>query len=85
MPDTGLTVPGMTEPPRLYDVTITADQDGSHHPGPAGFAVTAQQAASVREASIVSPHMAGQIVSIVTVVSFRVWRGAGLQSRRPST
>jgi hypothetical protein len=23
--DTGLTVPGMTEPPRLYDVTITVD------------------------------------------------------------
>ena len=25
MSDTGLTVPAMTEPPRLYDVTITVD------------------------------------------------------------
>ena len=32
MSDTGLTVPGMTEPPRRYDVTITVDQDGGHHP-----------------------------------------------------
>jgi len=30
MSDTGLTVPGMTEPPRRYDVTITVDQDGGH-------------------------------------------------------
>jgi hypothetical protein len=41
MSDTGLTVPGMTEPPRRYDVTITVDQDGGHHPNPAEFAVAA--------------------------------------------
>jgi hypothetical protein len=34
MSDTGLTVPGMTEPSRRYDVTITVDQDGGHHPDP---------------------------------------------------
>jgi len=68
MSDTGLTVPGMTEPPRRYDVTITVDQDG-HHPNPAAFAVAAQQAASARAASIVSAHTAGQIVSIVTVLA----------------
>jgi hypothetical protein len=34
MSDTGLTVPGMTEPPRRYDVTITVDQDGGHRPNP---------------------------------------------------
>ena len=69
MSDTGLTVPGMTEPPRRYDVTITVDQDGGHHPNPAEFAVAAQQAASARAASIVSTHTAGQIVSIVTVLA----------------
>ena len=58
----------MTEPPRRYDVTITVDQDGGHHPNPAEFAVAAQQAASARAASIVSAHTAGQIVSIVTVL-----------------
>ena len=69
MSDIGLTVPGMTEPPRRYDVTITVDQDGGHHPNPAEFAVAAQQAASARAASIVSAHTAGQIVSIVTVLA----------------
>lgn len=69
MSDTGLTVPGMTEPPRRYDVTITVDQDGGHHPDPAQFAVAAQQAAWARSASIVSAHTAGQIVSVVTVLA----------------
>ena len=69
MSDTGLTVPGMTEPPRLYDVTITVDQDGGHHPNPAEFAVAARQAASARAASIVSAHTASQIISIITVLA----------------
>jgi hypothetical protein len=67
MSDTGLTVPGMTEPPRRYDVTITVDRDGSHHPNPAEFAVAAEQAATARTANIVSAHTAGQIISVVTV------------------
>ena len=54
----------MTEPPRRYDVTITVDQDGGHHPDPAEFAVAARQAASARAASIVSAYTAGQIVGI---------------------
>ena len=69
MSDTRHTVPSMTERPRRYDVTITVDQDGGHHPNPAEFAVAAQQAASARAASIVSAHTAGQIVSVVTVVA----------------
>jgi hypothetical protein len=36
-----------------YDVTITVDRDGGHHPSPAEFALAAQQAASARAASIV--------------------------------
>jgi len=67
--DTGLKVPGMTVPPRRYDVTVTVDRDGGRHPNPAEFAVAAQQAASARAASIVSAHTAGQIVSIVTVLA----------------
>jgi hypothetical protein len=69
MSDTGLTVPGMTEPPRRYDVTITLDRDGGHLPNPAEFAVAAEQAASAKAASIVSAHTASQIVSIVTVLA----------------
>jgi hypothetical protein len=80
MSDTGLIVPRMTEPPRRYDVTITVDQGGGHHPNPAEFAVAAQQAASARAASIVSAHTAGQIVSIVTVLAADQPRG---RSRRP--
>jgi hypothetical protein len=44
MSDSGLTVLGMTELPRRYDVTITVDRDGGHHPNPAEFAVAAEQA-----------------------------------------
>ena len=67
MSDTGLTVPGMTEPSRRYDVTITVDSDGRHHSNPAEFAVAAEQAASARSASIVSAHTAEQIISVVSV------------------
>ena len=81
MLDTGLTVPGMNEPPRRYDVTIIVDQDGGHHPNPAEFAMAAQRAASASAASIVSAHTAGQIVSIVTVLISR--RSARGRSRRP--
>jgi hypothetical protein len=37
MSDTGLTVPGMTEPPRRYDITITVDRDDGYLPNPAGL------------------------------------------------
>jgi hypothetical protein len=69
MSDTGHTVPGMTELPRRYDVTITVDRDGGSSPNPAEFAVPAEQAASARAASLVSAHTASQIISIVTVVA----------------
>jgi hypothetical protein len=69
MSDTGLTVPGMTELPRRYDVTITVDRDGGDPADPADFAVAAGQAASARAASIVSAHTASQIISIVTVLA----------------
>jgi hypothetical protein len=69
MSDTGLTVPGMTELPRRYDVTITVNRDGGDHPNPAEFAAAAEQAASARAASIVSAHTAGQIISTVTVLA----------------
>ena len=58
MSDIGFTVPGMTESPRRYDVTITVDKDTSWFPNPAEFAVAAGQAASARAARIVSPHTA---------------------------
>jgi hypothetical protein len=69
MSDTGLTVPGMTEPPRRYDVTITVDRDGGDNPNPAEFATAAEQAASAKAASIVSAHTASQIISTVTVLA----------------
>ena len=74
MSDTGLTVPGMTEPSRRYDVTITVDSDGRHHSNPAEFAVAAEQAASARSASIVSAHTAEQIISVVSVqAADQIW------------
>ena len=69
MSDTGLTVPGMVELPRRYDVTVTVDRNDSHPLNPAEFALAAEQAASARAASITSAHTARQIVSIVTVLA----------------
>jgi hypothetical protein len=69
MSDTGLTVPGVTELPRRYDVTVTVDRNDSHPLNPAEFALAAEQAASARAASITSAHTARQIVSIVTVLA----------------
>ncbi len=69
MSDTGLTVPGMTELPRRYDITLTVDRDGGDHPHPAEFAITVEQAASARAVSIVSAHTASQIISTVTVLA----------------
>ena len=59
----------MTHLPRRYDVTITVDRDGDHHPNPAEFAVAAEQAASARAASIVSAHTASQTINVVTVLA----------------
>src|SRR5437773_11543093 len=94
MSDTGLTVQGMTELPRRYDVTITVDRDGGDHPNPAEFAAAAEQAASARAASIVSAHTASQIISTVTVlapdqpaavaVALAVVPGRGVRTRQAS-
>jgi hypothetical protein len=69
MSDSGLTVPGTTELPRCYDVTITVDRDGDHRPNPAEFAVAAEQTASARAASIVGAHTRSQIIRVVTVLA----------------
>jgi hypothetical protein len=69
MPDTGLTVSGMNEPPSRYHITVTVARDVGYLPDPAEFAVAAEKAASSRNASIMSAHTASQIVSIVTVLA----------------
>ena len=68
MPETGRTVPDMDEPLSRYDVTVTVAYGGSH-PGPAAFAAAADQAAWRRSASIISAHLAGRIISVVTVTA----------------
>ena len=60
-------VSGMNEPPNRYDVTVTVAREGGHLPDPAEFAVAAEQAASSRNASVMSAHTAEQIISVVTV------------------
>ena len=67
MSDTGLTVSGMTEPPIRYDVTVTVATDGGCGPDPSEFAVAAGQAASSRNASVMSAHTWEKIISVVTV------------------
>jgi hypothetical protein len=41
-------VPGMTESPSRYDVTVTIARDGGYLPGPPEFALAAEQAALSR-------------------------------------
>jgi len=57
----------MTGTPRCYDVTITVNRDGGYLPNLAEFAVTVEQAASARNASVMSAHTAEKVISIVTV------------------
>src|SRR5690242_20204380 len=47
MSDTGLTVPGMTERSRCYEVTITVDRDVGHLLNPAEFTTAARQQCAV--------------------------------------
>jgi hypothetical protein len=67
MSDTGLMVSGMTEPPSRYDVTVTVATDGGCGPDPSRFAIAAGQAASSRNASVMSAHTWEKIISVVTV------------------
>jgi hypothetical protein len=69
MSHTVLTVPGMNEPPRRYDVTVRVAKDDGHQPGPAAFAVAASRAASCRNASVVSAHTADEIICVVCVAA----------------
>jgi hypothetical protein len=67
MSETGRTVPDMNEPLSRFTVTVTVGCDGGSRPGPAAFAAAAGRAARRRPASIISAHLAGKIISVVTV------------------
>ena len=62
-------VPIVHEPPGRYDVIIRVTRDGGQLPDPVTFAVAADQAASRRSASIISVHMTGTIINVVTVTA----------------
>jgi hypothetical protein len=57
----------MADPPIRYDVTVTVATDGGCGPDPSGFAVAAGQAASSRNANVMSAHTWDKIISVVTV------------------
>ena len=59
----------MNEPLSRYDVTVTVACDGGSRPDPATFAAAADQAAWRRSASIITAHLAGRIISVVTVTA----------------
>jgi hypothetical protein len=48
----------MNKPPSRYDVTVRVAKQDGHQSDPAAFAVIASQAASGRNASVVSAHTA---------------------------
>ena len=59
----------MNEPPSRYDVTLRVANDDDRQPDPAAFAAAASQAASNRNASVISAHTAGEIICVVSVVA----------------
>lgn len=67
MSDAALTVPGMNEPPRRHDITIRVATEAGRQPDPAAFAVKASQAATCRNASILSAHTAEETICVVSV------------------
>jgi hypothetical protein len=60
-------VSGIAEPPIRYDVTVTVATDSGCGPDPSAFAVAAGQAASSRNATVMTAHTWEKIISIVTV------------------
>ena len=62
-------VPVVHEPPGRYDVIIRVARDGGQLLDPVTFAVAADRAASRRSASIISVHMTGTIINVVTVTA----------------
>ena len=57
----------MNEPPRRHDITIRVAKEAGRHTDPATFAAAARQAATGRDASILSAHTADEIICVVTV------------------
>ena len=66
---TSLTLLYMNESPSRHDVTVRVASDDGHQPNPAAFAVAASREASIRNASVVSAHMAEEIICVVTVAA----------------
>jgi hypothetical protein len=54
---------------RRYDVTVRVARDDGHPPDPATFAAAASQAASSRNASVVSARTAEEIICVVSVAA----------------
>ena len=66
---TSLAVRDMTKAPSRYDVTIRVAKQDGHQPDPAAFAVMANQAASSRNASLVSAHTAQEVICLLSVAA----------------
>jgi hypothetical protein len=59
----------MNKPPSRHDITVRVADDDGHQPNPAAFAVAASQAASSRNASVISAHTADEIICVVSVAA----------------
>ena len=57
----------MNESPRRHDITIRVATEAGCQPDPAAFAVRASQAATARNASVMSAHTAEEIICVVSV------------------
>ena len=66
---TSLTVPGMYETPSRYNITVGVATTDGQQPDPAAFAIAASQAASGKNATVVTAHTAREVICVVSVAA----------------
>ena len=59
----------MDKPPNRYDVTVRVAKDDDQPADPAAFAVAVNKAASSWNASVVSAHMAQEVICVISVAA----------------
>ena len=64
-----LTVPGMFETPSRYNITVRVAATDGQQPDPAAFAIAASQAASAKNATVITAHTAREIICVISVAA----------------
>jgi hypothetical protein len=66
---TSLTVPVIYETPSRYNITGRVAATDGQQPDPAAFAIAASQAASAKNATVITAHTAREIICVISVAA----------------